>query len=289
LTRHFAGDGFDHKKQAAAPPPNWVVNMFSRLQRALGWQFRKPATTHSAPTPLAQSPAETGTCESQAGHASIPAYIRVLRMSESLGDNCEFGFFQRYENFEPSSLFRWAVTPIDRLIAFLQAPVEIFLDADLQCVESDLVYDKGSGFYFHSELIRNDERGRELVSDPIGFSTIYAREKQKIDYLKAKFLQRLAGAPCLYVIKANAGIKDEDLHTLARELRKHNCSHLLLYVTEAAEFALVEKGDGLFEGAIGRLAPYHAANDIDLEGWRRLFGALANQTEIASLIDGSAV
>jgi hypothetical protein len=272
------------QEASGVAPSDWIQNMFGRLQRAMNKQFGRLAA-RSAPS----SPAEDGNREARDAQPPVPTYVRLLQNSESLGDNCEFGFFQRFDNCEPSSLFRWAVTPIDRLIQFLQTPAEMFLDADLQCVESDLVFDKGSGFYFHSDLIKKHEGGRELVSDPIEFSTIYPREKQKIDHLKSKFFQRLAGPPRLYVIKANAGIQDDDLFALARELRRYNSSHLLLHVTATSEFALVRKGDGVFEGGIGWLAPYHAANKIDLEGWRRLFVVLSREMEIRALIEETAV
>ncbi|MBE7247769.1 MAG: hypothetical protein INR63_22720, partial [Actinomycetospora chiangmaiensis] len=39
-----------------------------------------------------------------------------LHAFRSLGDNCEFGFVQRYGGVEPSGLLRFSYTPMEDLI-----------------------------------------------------------------------------------------------------------------------------------------------------------------------------
>lgn len=216
-----------------------------------------------------------------------PNFSRLLRMSESLGDNCEFGFFQSSHNYSPSSLFRWAVTPIDNLLNYLSSPFELFQRENLEIKpDSDLVFDSGSGFYFHSNLIVKDLDGDNIFVSEDEFDAIYKREKEKIDYLTYKFQHQIRTKPCLYVIKKNDGIELDKASSLLMQLRKYNSNHALLVVCSdnqrTGHYSLVS--DGLYQGFIDRFAGYSEADNISKDGWNQLFSKLTKDSHLSEMI-----
>ncbi|KHT48276.1 hypothetical protein RJ41_14310 [Alteromonas marina] len=221
-----------------------------------------------------------------------PLFSKLLRMSESLGDNCEFGFFQRAHSYEPSSLFRWAITPIKALIKFIETPSSLYEKNSLRLKDSDLIFDEGTGFYFHSSLVTVREGERALVSEE-EFTSIFEREKEKLDYLNYKFRHQLVQKPALFVIKANEGIAWTDILQLHMQLVNSNSGHKLLVVTKKNDPSerRLEKSDvaGIYIGRVDRFASYSQADDIDLDGWTQIFAALTKDSEIQKMLDAMFV
>lgn len=106
----------------------------------------------------------------------------LMQMTESLGENCEYGFWQRHRGHESSSLFRWAITRIDNLLAFLEAPQHPQYAMDnLSPYSPGMVTDATFGIKFHSKLVERDADERlRLLSDPITRTRIHADEGAKI-------------------------------------------------------------------------------------------------------------
>lgn len=214
------------------------------------------------------------------------AFRKLLRWTESVGDNCEFGFVQRYQFYEPSSLFRWTVTPIDRLTAYLREPKSLFLRENLQQpTDSDLVLDTASGFYFHSELTVEDGETRRLLKAEEGADKIYKAELEKIDYLVSKFFNNLKSTPGIYIYKRNNPVTDDEFLALAHAIRAFNQGHVVLCVRAAEEVRLDMMSEGVFAGTICKFADYHTANIVDEQSWKQLLMKLLEIPDVNRMIN----
>jgi hypothetical protein len=83
------------------------------------------------------------------------ADVEMLMNVQSLGINCEVGFFQRWAGAEPLGLFRWADTPLPNLIEAFEQRFEGFGQPDNVRIETDdasefWVVDTKYGFRNHS-------------------------------------------------------------------------------------------------------------------------------------------
>ncbi len=223
--------------------------------------------------------------DAQAEEAGDVAFRTLLRWTESVGDNCEFGFVQRYEAYEPSSLFRWAVTPVDKLVAYLKEPMPLFLRNGLATTSSDLVLDTASGFYFHSDLTVQDGEGRRFLTDEEGFVEIYDKEVKKIEYFVKKFFMNLTSNPGIYIYKRNNSLSDEEFMNLAQLIKRFNSDHIVLCVRADAEFKLERMGDGIYAGTIRKFAEYHTANIVDQDSWKALLMSLYENPEVKDMVN----
>lgn len=213
-----------------------------------------------------------------------PKYERLTRLTESLGDNCEFGFFQRYQAYEPSSLFRWAIAPTKSVIAYLKAPMELFVKENLQIVDSDLVFDSVANFHFHSDLLEIIDGVRQFV-EPTAFEKIYAQEKAKIDFLVHKFFHNLRLKPAVYVVKENNGLSKKVAMELLHSLRVYNPNHYVIWVTQSETYVANKVEEGLFHATIPRFASYSSANLIEQPSWARLITDLSRHPDIAKMTE----
>jgi len=207
-------------------------------------------------------------------------YQRLLRLTESLGDNCEFGFVQRYHGYEPSSLFRWTITPIDKLANYLENPAPVFEKINLRCnPNSELVHDEGTGFSFHSDLIAQTKSGCALIENP-KFDEIYQREREKIKHLELKFQHFARSRPGIFFVKANSALDGRNVSRLRDALILKNPENKLVHVSQDVDVTLDLLSEGLYIGTIPKFADYHTANKIDLNAWKKLLRLLAERVEI---------
>ncbi len=217
--------------------------------------------------------------------------IEFLSRLESLGDNCELGFVLRKAKYEKGGLFRWTITPVDKLIGFLENP-----EKDLFCRDSlvpygpGMVLDLSSGFSFHSQMRseKNDQGVLEYVATEAERAELFEIEKSKIDYLKESFLKRLrAPVGSIYIIKANNGIDPKHIRELAALLDSYSSKHVLVEVSDKCD-DLQEKNSNMlvdcgshFSAKISRFAHYVAANDICYSDWEQLIFELKNCKKIS--------
>lgn len=210
---------------------------------------------------------------------------KLMRMTESLGDNCEYGFWQRHRGYEPSSLFRWAITPIDPLIDYLRAPKPLYARDTMDVHSPQMVADRGAGFCFHSKLIERDEDGKpRLLNDPDAFDRIYQAELGKIEFLARKFWMMARTRPALYIVKCKDGLSADQVHALADALHALHPQHQLLWA-EAGEFEGIKTlRPGLLHACLPEFARYVSADKYHPEGWTRIMAALATYGEIPKMI-----
>ena len=212
---------------------------------------------------------------------------KLMRMTESLGDNCEYGFWQRHRGYEPSSLFRWAITPIDSLLAFLDEPAPLFAMKDLTPYSGGMVHDTQFGFKFHSKL-RVPPEGTDPFEYAKSFAAIYEDEAAKIAHLQTKFFAQMRRQTGLYVLKDNKGLTEDQARRVLAHLHAKNPNHHLMWVEadlpEGQEPTLKDLGGGLLRGALSRFAPYTVADDYAQGGWNALMTLASRHDVIAEQI-----
>lgn len=211
----------------------------------------------------------------------------LMRMTESLGDNCELGFWQRDRAYEPSSLFRWAVTSVESLIAFLENPEKLYAKDKLSVYSPGMVHDATFGFKFNSALIDADN-SKKLVEGQ-KFEEIFAREYEKIADLQDKFSFYLAVKPALYVIKSNSGLDVETMSHLSDLLTAAHKNHIVLWAEQgadgASDTAVKQISDRVFCGRIPEFAKCATADKYHPSGWSNLMRQMAEIPIVSQQID----
>ena len=66
------------------------------------------------------------------GEGAAATLARRLHAFRSLGDNCEFGFVQRYGGVEPSGLLRFSYTPLAATAGWRESQGAVWLGAILR-------------------------------------------------------------------------------------------------------------------------------------------------------------
>ena len=214
-----------------------------------------------------------------------------LTRIESLGDNCELGFVLRNLDYEKGGFFRWTITPIGKLIHFLEnLEQDIFQFHDLAPFSPGMIIDQRTGFSFHTKMrSQKDESGDlHFVLSEAERQVIYDQEKAKLDYLLSGFLQRLnAQSGSIYLIKANNGIAESDIKRLAELITQFSEKHVLVEVrsSDSANVNLpIVKLVTHYVAQLPQFAPYVQANDIVYEDWNRLLSNLMTHNEINNQI-----
>lgn len=193
---------------------------------------------------------------------------RRLHGFRSLGDNCEFGFVQRYGGVEPSGLLRFAYTPMEDLIRGLRCGfADLGAPGDLH-----LSISTGGAYYCHSRAYNiwaNTGKTVETL-EPAG---LLEREYGRLAHLKRKMLDELAEGSNILVRKAGADEPEANFTRLCEAVWAHGPS-TLLRVTEAGPGWRPEParrvGERLIEGRVRRFAPTAQAWEVDLEPWMHL-------------------
>jgi hypothetical protein len=186
----------------------------------------------------------------------------------SLGDNCEFGFVQRYGGVEPSGLLRFSYTPLEDLIRGLRCGFADFgAPGDLH-----LSVSAGGTYYCHSQAY-NIWANTGHPAGSIEPGDLLEREYGRLAHLKRKMLEDLADGSKILVRKVDRGAAESDFARLAEAVWSHGPS-TLLRVTEAGPDWTLEPArrvaDRLIEGRVRRFAPVEQAWEVDLEPWLHL-------------------
>ena len=199
----------------------------------------------------------------------LPAH--TVKAFESLGDNCEFGFVQRANGYEDGGLFRWSISPLDKLILCLDSKfIDFYLFDNLKPSAPDMVCDTATGLMFHTQMHSIDG---QFVLSQAGRREIYTKEKNKMDHLLDKFRRRMQEPGTICVYKRNSEVPDSDAKRLQQSLNKQGSSVLLLVrsTNDRARWGTVEQSSsGFLVGLIDRFAPYFAADQVSIRIWNLL-------------------
>jgi hypothetical protein len=197
--------------------------------------------------------------------------LKDLRLGfESVGDNCEFGIVQRLCGAEPLGLFRFCSAALQELIAGVNEDFAGMADRDnLLLALDDTPVDRAKEYLFHQKtygLIFHTS----VVDGEMNPEALFLREQRKLAFLHAKFMEDLAEARKIFVVKRNHPLAESEAVPLWHALRRHGPNTLLWVVPADAAHpgGTVEvRCDGLLKGYLDRFAPYEDANNVSLECW----------------------
>lgn len=193
--------------------------------------------------------------------------IQLVERFQSIGDSCEFGFFQRACGAEPLGLFRFATTTVGGLVRGLHDRFAAFNSPDNLRIflhnESDREFVVAIDAYFMTyHTWFKDTR--------FDIDKVRAFETKRLGFLARKFIEDLEDGEKILVYKSNGPAPRAKIDKLSRRLRGFG-PVTLLWVTEADathRAGSVERhSDGLLQGHIDRFAPYAQADRPSLGCW----------------------
>ncbi len=190
---------------------------------------------------------------------------------ESLGDNCEFGLFQRRCDTEPLGLLRFSgsfsndiVRGIEREFDGIGEPADISVRLEGDGGRREfMVYENKYGLVYHT-FVYEGERAPELM---------ISQEATRLRFLRRKFLEELDAGEKIFVFKSGMPILESEVLPLAMALNRKTPNTLLWVVPEepgkpAGTVELVM--NGLLKAYIDRFAPGDNARDFSFEVWVRI-------------------
>ncbi|AGP46929.1 hypothetical protein [Serratia plymuthica] len=200
-----------------------------------------------------------------------------LERFESLGDNCEFGFYLRSKGLENGSLFRWSLIKDHQdLLNLVTGDFVNFYQFDnLQPTWSNMLVDKDNGIIFHTDLYSSQIDNNWVFDDAENErKEKYLIEKNKINYLVKKFLDGLKSNKKIFVIKKNNNQIDMNvIALLANELNRRGKAKILVVFQsdDSSQHGVIEHaGENVLISYIERFAEYNKADDISVAGWDKI-------------------
>lgn len=196
-----------------------------------------------------------------------------LSRFESLGDNCEFGFFLKQAGVEISSFFRWALITDYAKVAELirndlSNPFNLY---HLEPFQDYMVMNIKNGIGYHSEMQSCTENNmRRFCISQDRRRVVYLHEVNKINYLKGKFLSTLKEGNKIFVVKKYNNDQEDEIKVLAREIAlKGSCKVLRVISTSDKKIlGCVEKiNSNLYYGYIDQFADYSKADELSYACW----------------------
>jgi hypothetical protein len=207
-------------------------------------------------------PLATGEPTASAGGADRAMLMDI----QSLGENCELGFVQRFVGAEPFGLFRWASTPLPNLLAALAARFEGLGLPENIAVEADgasefQVLDRKFGFRNHSFAFENTGARKE---------DIVKRELVRLPFLARLLIEELEQGAKLFCFHDAGRSGREDIERLVAALRAYGPG-TLLWISPAGPTGQVgtaeQLHDGLIRGYIDRFQPTHNVRTPSFQAW----------------------
>jgi hypothetical protein len=200
-----------------------------------------------------------------AAPAPVPPDQMIMRF-ESLGDNCEFGLVQRKLGAEPLGLLRFAFIELPLLVRGLRSGFEGLGDPkttevtvegkDREFVVRESVY----GMTYHTFQ----------YEDRLEFETVRLQQATRLNFLRRKLMEDIAGGEKIFVIKRSPPLRPEEVLPVYAALNELGSNWLLWMVPEDAahKAGTVEVLlPGLLRGYVDRFAPHQDAHDLSMPVW----------------------
>jgi hypothetical protein len=198
---------------------------------------------------------------------SIP---QIAMQFESIGENCEFGLWQRRCDSEPLGLLRFSSTFMRNLIKGIDSGFEGLGEPDdieprLEGGERKeyMIHEKKYGLVYHT-FVYEGQRSIWLMRE---------QESARLKFLRRKFMEELEGTEKIFVYKFGSAVTEEEVLPLHMALNRRSPT-TLLWVVPAERDRLLGTVEvlmpGLLKGYIDRLAPDDNAHDLSFDGWLRV-------------------
>lgn len=173
----------------------------------------------------------------------------IMKLFESLGENCEFGLVQRYFGIEPLGLLRFSGMPTVNL----RAALEIDFDGIGDPAHTALVDTK-------TEYVTTDKRfgltAHTFINPKtISYADCLAQQCQRLSYLKNRLIEDLEDAHKVFVVIAVTDPSDDDAQSIHDLLRKYGQTRLLYVRAEIPDInpgTVTEASEGLYFGYLDR-------------------------------------
>ena len=208
---------------------------------------------------------------------------------ESLGENCEFGLFQRRCDAEPLGLLRFSSTFMRNLIRGIDTGFEGLgavddIDPRLEGgpPKEYMIHEKKYGLVYHT-FVYEGQRSIWLMRE---------QESARLTFLRRKFIEELEGNDKIFVYKFGSAVTQEEILPLHMALNRYGGATLLWVVQAERDrpAGTVEVvTPGLLKGYIDRFAPSDNAHDLSFEGWLRVCAnayVMARLQKSASPVEG---
>ncbi len=189
---------------------------------------------------------------------------------ESLGENCEFGLFQRRCDAEPLGLLRFSSTFMRNLIRGVESGfADIGANEDIEprlegeARKEFMIHERKYGLVYHS-FVFEGERSVWLMRE---------QEAARLKFLRRKFIEELEAAEKIFVYRHRAETTLEEILPLYMALTRYGPATLLWVVPAVPgqpAGAIEVLMPGLMKGYIDRFAPEDNAHDLSFDGWLRL-------------------
>jgi hypothetical protein len=205
---------------------------------------------------------------------------------ESIGANCEFGFFLSRLGNESGTAFRWTDIPsCDSLIAVLNRDLEgMFLYENIQPFNAGMLLDTATGFGWHSrirsklidETKPHNPQNFEFITPENERHRLWKEQLGKVEYMVSKTMTSLKTGDKIFVFKPVTNDTAFDL-LKARELfaaiKRHGANRLLVVTASKNNKdvgSVNELEPGLLHGVIDRFAPGSNTRDLSFDAWMML-------------------
>jgi hypothetical protein len=185
---------------------------------------------------------------------------------ESLGENCEFGLFQRRCDAEPLGLLRFSSTFMRNLIRGIDNGFDGLgeiddIDPRLEGAPREyMIHEKKFGLVYHT-FVYEGQRSVWLMRE---------QESARLKFLRRKFMEELEATDKIFVYKLGSGVSEAEILPLYMALNRYGEATLLWVVqaerdrpTGTVEVVM----PGLLKGYIDRFAPEENAHDFSFDGW----------------------
>ena len=195
---------------------------------------------------------------------------QIAMAFESLGENCEFGLFQRRCDAEPLGLLRFSSTfmrnlirGIDNGFAGLGEIDDIDPRLEGESRKEYMIHEKKFGLVYHS-FVYEGQRSVWLMRE---------QESARLRFLRRKFIEELEAADKIFVYQFGSAVSEAEILPLHMALNRYG-EATLLWVVQAERdrpAGMVEViMPGLLKGYIDRFAPEDNAHDLSFDGWLRV-------------------
>ena len=199
------------------------------------------------------------------------AIPQIALKFESLGENCEFGLFQRRCDAEPLGLLRFSSTFMRNLIRGIDSGFEGLgeiedIDPRLEGAPPKMEYmihEKKFGLVYHT-FVYEGQRSVWLMRE---------QESARLKFLRRKFMEDLESTDKIFIYKFGSGVSEEEILPLHMALNRYG-EAMLLWVVPAERDRPAGTVEvvmpGLLKGYIDRFAPDDNAHDFSFDGWLRV-------------------
>jgi hypothetical protein len=199
------------------------------------------------------------------------AIPQIALKFESLGENCEFGLFQRRCDAEPLGLLRFSSTFMRNLIRGIDSGFEGLgeiedIDPRLEGPppkKEYMIHERRFGLVYHT-FVYEGQRSVWLMRE---------QESARLKFLRRKFMEDLESTDKIFIYKLGAGVSEEEILPLHMALNRYG-EAMLLWVVPAERDRPAGTVEvvmpGLLKGYIDRFAPEDNAHDLSFDGWLRV-------------------